>query len=119
MSLEAKMAMVQERNFADGALPLTTELGCLPHVKDLVESLLPPAPSGWSFEDRLAVWLEPDLRPPAEAFIERTGPKLLKLLGPWRCRTLDGQLLVRLCARLEREQRGLLAVLKAAPVSHG
>jgi len=109
-----EMTMVMDLMFAGNTLALTMELACQPQIKDLVETALPSDPVRWSFEDRLAVHLCPELRPHAEAFYARKGPRLQEMLRPTPLRALDEKLLARLCALLEELQPGVMAAIRAA-----
>lgn len=81
---------------------------CLPHTMSLADEHhawledceLPE--SNWSFEDRILVWLDPDLERAVRTYYTNKGPSLASLHNPRYLRVLDGTLRERLLRRLRR-----------------
>lgn len=81
---------------------------CLPHTMSLADEHhawledceLPE--SNWSFEDRILVWLDPDLERAVRTYYTNKGPSLASLHNPRYLKVLDGTLRTRLLRRLRR-----------------
>jgi len=112
-AIQPRITAGQNPPFSKSALPLMTELGGL-FRRGLV-SILGRRISRWPFDDRLLVWLVPDLIPAASAFHAGKGKPLVGLYNAHELSTLDLRLLERLAASLEHLQPGTISSLKRAP----
>ena len=99
-------------SYASSCLPLTSEMAKL--AKALLEPTIRNLPREWNLVDRVVALLVPSVSRDVENFYVGGGKSMAEMFETHQVERLDRDLLVRLCAKIEKLSPGFMGTLNRA-----